>query len=153
MTSLTLALDTCVLADLETGPDDEVLSKIDTISMLRAHLRAGSVRLVLDHERQIISEYETVLPRDSLGRRFHSSCTGASYYDYASSRPTRACSECLDRIGFDPSDVKFIGLLQPGGIYVTSEEKHLDRSRRDDVWRCCRVRIACLQELESLLTP
>ncbi len=150
VSSLLVALDTCVLADLESGPDEEVLSKIDTISMLRTHLRSGAVRLVLDFESLLISEYETVLPQDSLGRRFHSSCTGANYYQYASSRPTGRCKRCLERIGFDPSDVKFVGLLQPGGIYVTSEVKHLEPNTRNEVSQGCDVQILSLQELEQV---
>jgi hypothetical protein len=151
MVTLLATLDTCVLADLDSGTDEVVLANLDLIAELRRHLKFSRVQLVLDFERHVVAEYETVLQQDSLGRRFHTTCISLNYYTYASSRPTNACGTCLEALGFDPSDRKFVGLLQPGGFYVTTEQKHLAQPVRDRVSQCCSVQIMTLEELCRLL--
>jgi hypothetical protein len=143
---LVVAMDTGVLHDLEIGENEEVFAKIDIVSSLRRH----GAYLAVDYERHILNEYFRVLPSDSLGRRFITSCIRRSVLQYASGRLPRRQLEILRRDQFDPDDLPFIGVARAtGGVFVTSEEKHLKQDRRDLVLTVCGVRVLSLLELSS----
>ena len=144
---LVVAMDTGVLHDLEIGENEEVLAKVDVVSSLRRH----GAYLAVDYERHILNEYFRVLPADTLGRRFVTSCIRRSVIQYASGRLPQRQLEALRRDQFDPDDLPFIGVARAtGGVFVTSEEKHLKQERRDLLLSVYGVRVVSLLELPSL---
>lgn len=147
MTWVGVALDTCLLHDLDTGADDEVMDRVDEISALRNMMRRGKLKLLLDYDGHIMSEYRANLPVGRLGRRFVTAAVRGSTVQYCSSARSRICAQKLEADSFDPSDLPFIGVAQSvGGFYVTTERKHLVDRRRTIALQWCSVTIATLTE-------
>ena len=149
-----VALDTCVLAGVEDGDDDEkVLHQVRTLVMLRESLIVGQAQLLLDDQYRIGKEYERVLtPSAGLGAKLVRSAYKNNWVYSSSARAKATCLEALKRITFDPPDRVFVAVAAvAGGIYVTSEEKHLTPERREAVFRVCGVRILSPDELPPLL--
>ena len=125
---------------------------LKAIIRVRGHILTEVGMLVLDAAGGIISEYERTLDPDSLGRRFYVSCIRAGRCHYAPNRANKRCGDGLERLGFDPSDRKFVAVAQhTGGLYVTTEEKHLLSERRAEVMHQCGVRIVTLLEAATII--
>jgi hypothetical protein len=148
MSDLAVALDACVLHDLQEGEDEEVFTKLSAISIMRDR----RVQLAVDHTHHIIGEYFRVLQANSLGRRFVTSCIRQSLIIYVSGRLRDEQVKALTEQGFDPSDMPYLAVAQATSkLYVTSEEKHLRSTRREFLFEVCSVRVATLLELAEFL--
>ncbi|MFI5852200.1 hypothetical protein ACIA7R_30975 [Micromonospora chalcea] len=147
-----IAFDTCALISLDDGDDEDVLTRTELLSTLYKGITRSLIHLLVDAEGQILGEYKRNLPPDSFGRRLTTVAIRYSAITSASSRPTRRCQTALDRDGFDPADIAFVGVAQAmGGVYVTTEEKHLTANRKRCILGGCGVDVLNLEEVQHLL--
>ena len=148
MSIQSVALDACVLRDLEIGDDEDVLTNVDVIS----DLRDRGLPLAVDFEHHILNEYFRVLQPNSLGRRFLTSCIRRSVILYTAGKLAHKHMEALNRHRFDPNDIPYLAVArETEGLYVTSEEKHLRPNRRQFVLETCGVEIVTLHELGEII--
>lgn len=148
-----LAFDTCALVALDEGDDELVLSRAGLLQILHSGFVEGGIHLLFDYESRVAGEYRRVLQPNTSGRRLTTVAAKYSAVTYASGAPSRRCTTCLERDDFDPADYVFIGIAQRmGGLYVTTEEKHLAEERRQKIFRGCGVQIVDLEELREQLT-
>ena len=159
MSALLVTIDTCVMREVDEGSDTErVLNGVAVLSRLRLQMQDGLALLLLDSEGSIVSEYRRVLRAGSMGQRFFTSCVRNSTVYYVSGVPSASCRWALSKDGFDNDDYPFVGVCESvgGGIYVTSEEKHLTPRRRAllrDVAGTTVVPLPGLMDLLSYFAP
>lgn len=111
------------------------------------------IPILQDYEGAIAREYATHLKDTPLGLRFTAKMNKIQQVTWVTGTPNRACGECLDEIGFDPSDIPYVGAAsQANGVYLTHETKHLEPRRAEQIFECCGVRIVGTLELASLFT-
>lgn len=152
MTWVGIALDTCLLRDLEAGPLDEYWARIDIASRLRNAMNAGSIKLLLDYAGFILREYEN-LPPDRLGRKFVNQALKNGNTHYANGSLTKHAEKALSEHDVDNDDFPFIAVAQTiQGYYVTTEAKHLTAFRRELIARNCGVTVARFEELPEYLS-
>lgn len=151
MTWVGIALDTCLLRDLEAGPLEEYWVRIDVVARLRTAMNQGKVKLLLDHGGFILREYEN-LPPDRLGRRFVNQALKTGTLYSVSGSLTSSAKGTLIEHGVDNDDFPFIAVAQVvQGYYVTTEIKHLTATRRQLIAHHCGVTVARLEELPAHL--
>ncbi len=142
-----LAMDTCWLADL----DGEAPDKLEKLTFLMDARRLG-VPILLDHEDLVLAEYVTVLQPDGIGRSFFADAVQSHSVHYYAGLPSRACVEAMDAVAFDPADRMYVGIAQrAGGVYLTSEEKHLRSEIQQAVRESCGVEIVEFVDAAELL--
>jgi hypothetical protein len=116
------AVDAGWLRQLETWNNEDFFEATDFLH----EFNVRRIPLLLDSEGRILREYETVLLRRSLGRRFFEQAMKIGNFVIGSGKALARCNECLDEHGFDRTDRPYIGVAQRfGGIYLTHETKHL----------------------------
>lgn len=131
-----VALDCVWLISIDSLELDQLAKTVGILS----RLGQPDAPLLIDTDHAILGEYYRNLPSDGLGRKLVKKLINGNGIEYVSSARLAACEECLDTIGFDPADRKYIGVAQrTGGSYVTTEEKHLRPDVVATVWDCCRV--------------
>lgn len=99
------------------------------------------LQLLMDTEGHITGEYERNLKADTLGRKIYSHAVKANMISYFSGRTAASCNDCLDQLGFDPSDRPYIVVAKNAGdgAYVTHEEKHIDPERAAAIHTGCGI--------------
>lgn len=142
------AIDAGWLQTIEEGNSESVFERI----RLLLHLNDRSIPILLDHEGHIIAEYTRVLTTNNLGRRFVRQRLSSGPAEYCSQRPLAACHTRLQTIGFDPSDIPYVGVAQHFGraAYLTHEGKHLDSGCVSVVLAHCNVRIVGDDDITSI---
>lgn len=150
-----IAFDTCALIAIEQGENDEVMARLELLNLLYRGFRGGTICLLFDHEGQVHREYSENIPPNSMGRRLITSAATHYAVEYAPGSPSARCLRGLRRCSFDPSDVAFVSIAHhTGGIYVTSEEKHLVPKQRSCINDSCNVATLSIDELHGhLVSP
>jgi hypothetical protein len=120
---------------------------------LMFRLEDGDQLLLLDHEGRIAAEYARNLIADATAAVMVAQFFMAGRVEYRSGRPTGACTDRLDRDGFDPSDRPYVGVAQAAkGAYLTHEtDKHLRPERVDLLRDHCGVTVGDETTIGTLL--
>jgi hypothetical protein len=83
-----------------------------------------------------------------MGRRLTGVAGKYSAVEYFSASPSSKCATGLRACSFDPSDIAFVAIAHHGkGVYVTTEEKHLQSTQRHCVRKSCGVETVSIDEL------
>ncbi len=152
--TLYVALDICALVSMsmDVGDDATVFRRAELLSLLYKGLTSARILLLFDTDGKIHSEYARNLGPNSMARRLLTVAIKHSAVMYGAGTPSNRCALALDRDGFDPADVVFVAIAQRmGGVYVTTEQKHLTISRKDVVATSCGVTVMSLDELHKVL--
>lgn len=127
----------------------------DAFKILEA-FRQEQARLLLDHERLILGEYQRVFAQtqDPIGKEFLKMVTRfAGFSEYRPGKPSNSCTTALDGLGFDNDDLPYVGVAQhgPAGIYLTHETKHVRSDVSAVLSSECGVRVADTAGMLALL--
>ena len=106
MTAHEWVVDTQVLVVASSG--DHLC--LDAATLLRSILENHFV--ALDHDNEIIAEYSRRVPAGSLAARWWAEMNRRGRFVYHSSRLSQRNRRRLERVRFDPSDWKFVGVAR-----------------------------------------
>jgi hypothetical protein len=104
MTAHEWVLDTQVLVVASSG--DHLC--LDAATLLRSILENHFV--ALDYDSEIIAEYSRRVPANSLAARWWTEMNQRGRFVFHSSKLTQRNRRRLERVRFDPSDWKFVGV-------------------------------------------
>jgi hypothetical protein len=148
---ISVALDTCLLADLHTDAFefDSVIKLMDVLSKAFSSRRG---ELLVDFDGRIVGEYRRVLDRGCLGQRLVEKAFSNGVVQNTSSRLPPDMLAALKEIQFDDDDLPFIGVCHnTGAPYVTSERKHLRSAQRTRILSAAEVTVLSLEEFAAEL--
>jgi hypothetical protein len=143
-----VSIDVGWLRGLDDGSNADVLLRVELV----VEPQRQRVALIVDVEGHILSEYDRVLVNNSLGKRFASHRLRHGPLETASGRLTLKQQRALERDGFDPSDMPYVGAASRVGssAYLTHEHKHVVPSRVRLVAKACDVLVALGDPANSL---
>lgn len=115
-------------------------------------VRLNGVPLLLDTGGHIFAEYDRNFTNRRLGKGFVFSQMKRGEFTMHDGKPNASCAQALALLGFDPSDIPYVGVAQSGGgLYLTHETKHLTSERIEAIEQHCGVRVVDLAQARAAL--
>jgi hypothetical protein len=150
MTFSAVTFDTCWLMEFAEAEKQNDYGKLNILVRAVEKFRKKGIIFLYDQKGCISREYERYFPSQTYIRGILTIIDKTLKVEYMPAEPSDKCTAYLDREVFDLSDRVFVAIAEPfSGAYLTSETKHLETKRTNEVRAHCNVSIIGTHALEA----